>query len=111
MASSATCRWPEELAQDPFVAALEQWPESGIPDEPGDWRMTAAKRRTIDALRRRVTLDRKRELIGRVWQTRQQLDQPDLASQVDDVHGRRLGLVFVPTATEDARVAAGSRGA
>jgi len=74
----------EDLAQDALVAALEQWPESGIPDNPGAWLMAAAKRRGIDALRRRVTLERKQELIGRELQILQQLDQPDLAAQVDD---------------------------
>jgi predicted RNA polymerase sigma factor len=52
----------EDLAQDALVAALEQWPESGIPDKPGAWLMVTAKRRGIDALRRRVALERKREL-------------------------------------------------
>ena len=51
--------------------------------------MATAKRRGIDALRRRVTLERKQELIGRELQILQQLDQPDLAAQVDDVRGRR----------------------
>src|SRR6266480_5745949 len=72
----------EDLAQDALVAALEQWPESGIPDKPGAWLMATAKRRGIDALRRRVTLERKRELIGRELEILQQLDQPDLAAQV-----------------------------
>jgi predicted RNA polymerase sigma factor len=47
----------EDLAQDALVAALEQWPESGIPDKPGAWLMATAKRRGIDALRRRVVLE------------------------------------------------------
>src|SRR6476619_5807096 len=55
----------EELAQDALVTALEQWPRSGVPDNPGAWLMTTAKRRGIDELRRRVTLARKQELIGR----------------------------------------------
>ena len=70
----------EDLAQDAFVAALEQWPESGIPDKPGAWLMATAKRRGIDALRRRVTLERKHELIGRELETLQRLDRPDLAA-------------------------------
>src|SRR5213083_3688155 len=70
----------EDLAQDALVAALEQWPESGIPDKPGAWLMATAKRRGIDALRRRVALERKRELIGRELEMLQQLDQPDLAA-------------------------------
>src|SRR4030081_2594829 len=55
----------EDLAQEALVAALELWPESGIPDNPEPWLMSTAKRRGIDALRRRVTLERKRELLGR----------------------------------------------
>src|SRR4051812_49927321 len=65
----------EDLAQDALVAALEQWPESGIPDNPGAWLMAVAKRRGIDELRRRLTLERKQELIGRDLEILQQLDQ------------------------------------
>src|SRR2546423_5684670 len=53
----------EDLAQDALVAALEQWPESGIPDNPGAWLMNTAKRRGIDHLRRNKMLDRKHELL------------------------------------------------
>jgi RNA polymerase sigma-70 factor, ECF subfamily len=98
----------EDLAQDALVAALEQWPESGIPDNPGAWLMATAKRRGIDALRRRVTLERKQELIGRELQILQQLDQPDLAAQVDDVQDDVLRLVFMtchPVLSRQARVA------
>src|SRR6476660_2721168 len=75
----------EDLAQDALVAALEQWPESGIPDKPGAWLMATAKRRGIDALRRRVALERKRWLMQRELEILQQLDQPELAAQVEDV--------------------------
>ena len=98
----------EDLAQDALVAALEQWPESGIPDNPGAWLMAAAKHRGIDALRRRVTLERKQELIGRELQILGQLDQPDLAAQVDDVQDDILRLVFMtchPVLSREARVA------
>ena len=98
----------EDLAQDALVAALEQWPESGIPDNPGAWLMATAKRRGIDALRRRVTLERKQELIGRELQTLQQLDQPDLVAQVDDVQDDVLRLIFMtchPVLSREARVA------
>jgi len=98
----------EDLAQDALVAALEQWPESGIPDNPGAWLMAAAKRRGIDALRRRVTLERKQELIARELQVLQQLDQTDLAAQVDEVEDDVLRLVFMtchPVLSRDARVA------
>ena len=97
----------EDLAQDALVAALEQWPESGIPDKPGAWLMATAKRRGIDALRRRVTLDRKHELIGRELETLQQLDRPDLAAPVD-VQDDVLRLIFMtchPVLSREARVA------
>ena len=51
----------EELAQDAFVAALEQWPESGVPDNPGAWLMATAKHRAIDRLRRSEVLERKQQ--------------------------------------------------
>ena len=98
----------EDLAQDALVAALEQWPASGIPDKPGAWLMATAKRRGIDALRRRVALERKRELIGRELQILQQLDRPDLAAQVEDVEDDVLRLIFMtchPVLSRQARVA------
>jgi RNA polymerase sigma factor (sigma-70 family) len=98
----------EDLAQDALVAALEQWPASGIPDKPGAWLMATAKRRGIDELRRRVTLERKRELIGRELEILQQLDQPDFATQVEDVQDDVLRLVFMachPVLSREARVA------
>jgi RNA polymerase sigma factor (sigma-70 family) len=98
----------EDLAQDALVAALEQWPESGVPDKPGAWLMATAKRRGIDALRRRVTLERKRELIGRELEILQQLDRPDLAARVDDVQDDVMRLIFMtchPVLSREARVA------
>src|SRR5206468_5087551 len=55
----------EDLAQDALVAALEQWPESGVPDNPGAWLMAVARRRGVDTIRRAVTLQSKVELLGR----------------------------------------------
>ena len=55
----------EELSQDALVAALEQWPESGVPDNPGAWLMATAKHRAIDLLRRSATLERKQEELAR----------------------------------------------
>src|SRR4030081_3492328 len=55
----------EELAQDALVAALEQWPESGVPDNPGAWLMAIGKRRASDQFRRQERLERKSEEIGR----------------------------------------------
>ncbi|MFA9270499.1 MAG: RNA polymerase sigma factor [Baekduiaceae bacterium] len=95
----------EDLAQDALVAALEQWPESGIPENPGAWLMATAKRRGIDALRRRVTLERKTELIGRELQL---IEQLDVADQVDGVEDDVLRLIFMtchPVLSRDARVA------
>jgi RNA polymerase sigma factor (sigma-70 family) len=98
----------EDLAQDALVAALEQWPQSGIPEKPGAWLMATAKRRGIDALRRRVVLERKRALIGRELEILEQLDRPDLAAQVEDVNDDVLRLIFMtchPVLSRQARVA------
>src|ERR1700752_5049600 len=62
----------EELAQDALVAALEQWPQSGIPDNPGAWLMATAKHRAIDMFRRNKLLDRKHEELGRELKTQQE---------------------------------------
>jgi RNA polymerase sigma factor (sigma-70 family) len=98
----------EDLAQDALVAALQQWPREGIPVNSGAWLMATAKRRGIDALRRRVTLERKQELIGRELRILQQLDQPDLVAQVDEIQDDVLRLIFMtchPVLSRDARVA------
>ncbi|MGO9974040.1 MAG: RNA polymerase sigma factor [Solirubrobacteraceae bacterium] len=98
----------EDLAQDALVAALEQWPESGIPGNPGAWLMAAAKRRGIDVMRRRVTLERKQELMARELEMLQELDQPDLAAGLDEVQDDVLRLVFMtchPVLSREARVA------
>src|SRR6476469_9327385 len=96
----------EDLAQDALVAALEQWPESGIPDKPGAWLMATAKRRGTAPLRRRVALERKRELIGRELELLQPLDQVDLAAQFDEVEDDVLRLIFMtrhPVLSREAR--------
>src|ERR1700682_3289748 len=61
----------EELAHDALVAALERWPESGVPDNPGAWLMTTAKHRAIDYFRRNKLLERKHEELGRELKTQQ----------------------------------------
>ncbi|GAA1824060.1 RNA polymerase sigma factor [Planosporangium flavigriseum] len=97
----------EDLAQDALVAALEQWPESGVPDKPGGWLMAVAKRRAVDALRRSATLDRKHEQLGRELESRQQMDDLDAAID-DDVGDDLLRLMFVachPVLAAEARVA------
>src|ERR1700726_1910642 len=68
----------EELAQDALVAALEQWPESGVPDRPGAWLMATAKHRAIDLLRRGKRLERKHEELGREIDAQQAMATADL---------------------------------
>ena len=98
----------EELAQDALVAALKQWPETGVPDKPGAWLMAAAKHRAIDRLRRKSLLDRKHEEIGRDL-AEKELAMPDLDSALDDhVGDDLLRLLFVschPVLSTEARVA------
>src|SRR3982074_3648554 len=85
----------EDLAQDALVAALEQWPESGVPDNPGAWLMAAANHRAIDRLRRR--------------EAQQQAGGADLAAAIeDDLGDDLLGLMFMvchPVLSSEARVA------
>src|SRR6266545_1729130 len=68
----------EDLAQDALVAALEQWPESGVPDNPGAWLMATAKHRAIDRLRRDERLERKQEELGRDLDAQQEMAMADL---------------------------------
>jgi RNA polymerase sigma factor (sigma-70 family) len=98
----------EDLAQDALVAALERWPESGVPDNPGAWLMATAKHRAIDLMRRNARLERKHEEIGRELEV-DQMDAPDLAAGLDDPVGDDLlGLVVMtchPVLSTEARVA------
>jgi RNA polymerase sigma factor (sigma-70 family) len=99
----------EDLAQDALVAALERWPESGVPDNPGAWLMATAKHRAIDVLRRRTRLERKHEELGRELESRQETAEPDLDAAIDDDIGDDLlRLVFAtchPVLSREARVA------
>ena len=99
----------EELAQDALVAALEQWPESGVPDNPGAWLMAAAKHRAIDLWRRNKLLDRKHQELARELEAQQETAVPDLdAALDDDVGDDLLRLVFTachPVLSTEARVA------
>ena len=99
----------EDLAQDALVAALEQWPESGAPDNPGAWLMTAAKHRAIDLLRRNKRLERKYEEFGRDLAARLEGAAPDLDAALDDPVGDDLlRLIFIcchPVLSTEARVA------
>jgi RNA polymerase sigma-70 factor, ECF subfamily len=98
----------EELAQDALVTALERWPETGVPDNPGAWLMAAAKRRAIDHLRRGKLLDRKHEELGKELDERQSAT-PELEEKLDDDIGDDLlRLVFTachPVLSTEARVA------
>src|SRR3954469_10055542 len=80
----------EELAQDALVAAIEQWPESGVPDNPGAWLMATAKRRAIDHLRRRKMQDTKHEHLGRALDERLVSPEAELAEAIDDQVGDDL---------------------
>src|SRR5882724_2285835 len=85
----------EELAHDALVVALERWPESGVPDNPGAWLMATAKRRAIDQLRRRKRLVRKHQELGYELEAQQEMSAPDLADALDDdVGDDLLRLVF-----------------
>ena len=99
----------EDLAQDALVAALEQWPASGVPDNPGAWLMAVAKRRAIDLLRRRTLLERKQEELGREIEARLEATAPDLDAAIDDGGGDDLlRLIFIachPVLSREARVA------
>ena len=97
----------EELAQDALVLALERWPESGVPENPGAWLMTAAKRKAIDLFRRQSVARRKHEELGRDLETRQ--EAPDLEAALDgEVTDDLLRLIFTachPVLSSEARVA------
>jgi RNA polymerase sigma factor (sigma-70 family) len=99
----------EELAQDALVVALEQWPTSGVPDNPGAWLMATAKNRAIDHLRRDKLLERKHEQIGRELEARRERTAADFeAAMDDDVGDDLLRLMFTachPVLSPEARVA------
>src|SRR5687767_15564983 len=86
----------EDLAQGALVAALEQWPESGIPDRPGAWLMGVAKHRAIDHIRRNVMADRKHEEVGRDLMDRQDETVAEVERLMDDPVGDDLlRLMFI----------------
>ena len=99
----------EDLAQDALLAALERWPESGIPDNPGAWLMATAKHRSVDQVRRRAMLERKHEQLGYELEAQQEAAVPDLDAAIDDhVGDDMLRLMFTachPVLSTDARVA------
>lgn len=99
----------EDLAQDALVIALERWPETGIPDNPGAWLMATAKHRAIDQLRRNTMAERKHEALGRELEIQHEMTEVDLETVIDDDIGDDLlRLVFMachPVLSTEGRVA------
>jgi RNA polymerase sigma-70 factor, ECF subfamily len=99
----------EELAQDALVAALEQWPESGVPDNPAAWLMATSKNRAIDTLRRSGTLERKQEELARELELERERGGPDIDAALDDYVGddllRLMFLTCHPVLSKEARTA------
>ncbi len=98
----------EDLAQDALVAALEQWPESGVPDNPGAWLMAVGKRRAVDRVRRDQVLERKQEELGRTLEIDRGLEPALGAALDDDIGDDLLRLMFTtchPVLSTEARVA------
>jgi RNA polymerase sigma factor (sigma-70 family) len=103
----------EELAQDALVAALEQWPGSGVPDNPGAWLMATAKHRALDHFRRSKLLERKHQEIGRELNSQQESAVANFAADFDDANEQNFGddllrLLFIschPVLSTEARVA------
>ena len=99
----------EELAQDALVTALEQWPQTGVPDNPGAWLMTTAKRRAIDRLRRHKLVERKHEQLVHEWDREHESAEAVAERTLDDPFGDDLlRLIFTachPALTRDMQVA------
>ena len=91
------------------MAALEQWPESGVPDNPGAWLMATAKHRAIDVLRRGATLERKQQELAHELEQRQRRGGPDIDAAIDDYVGddllRLMFLTCHPVLSKEARTA------
>src|ERR1700730_2069223 len=100
---------PEDLAHDALVAALERWPDSGVPDNPGAWLMATAKHRAIDHFRRNKRLEQKHEELGREIDAQQETALANFEAALDDDIGDDLlRLVFIschPVLSTEARVA------
>ena len=100
----------EELAQDALIIALEKWPETGVPDNPGAWLMATAKHRAIDHFRRNKLLERKHEELGRELKSQQESAMANYESDNldDEIGDDLLRLVFIschPVLSTEARVA------
>jgi RNA polymerase sigma factor (sigma-70 family) len=98
----------EELAQDAFVSALTQWPNEGIPRNPGAWLMTIAKRRAIDAIRREKTFEQRAEALGREIETHESSSESEFDAVHEEINDDLLRLMFIachPVLSKEARVA------
>src|SRR5437588_1621382 len=100
----------EDLAQDALIAAMQQWPNTGVPENPGAWLMAVAKHRAVDSLRRAAVLERKQQEIARELDSRADyLEGPDMAALIDEhIEDDLLRLVFIcchPVLSVPARVA------
>src|SRR5262249_44241325 len=98
----------EELAQDALLAALERWPQSGVPDKPGAWLMATAKHRAIDQFRRKKLIARKHEEVGRDLSEEQDTVSDLDAALDDDIGDDLLRLIFIschPILSPEARAA------
>jgi predicted RNA polymerase sigma factor len=96
----------EDLAQDALVAALEQWPASGVPDAPGAWLMAVARRRGVDTIRRAVTLQKKVDMLGReIGDHETPMDEIEFDPHVEDDVLRLMFTACHPVLPVDARVA------
>ena len=96
----------EDLAQDALVAALEQWPATGVPDNPGAWLTAVARRRYVDGVRRQAAFDRKAEQIGReLAEAEDPMDEIEFDAHVEDDVLRLIFTACHPVLSRDARVA------
>jgi RNA polymerase sigma-70 factor (ECF subfamily) len=99
----------EDIAQDALVAALEQWPESGVPDNPGAWLMGTAKHKAIDLVRKRTLIERKHQELGRELEVERGVSAANSDAAIDDdIDDDLLRLIFVachPVLSPEARAA------
>lgn len=95
----------EELAQDALVAALEQWPRTGIPDRPAAWLIGTAKHKAIDRVRRNVTYERKQQQLAREWYEEEEPDWESVLEPIDDDLLRLMFIACHPVLSRNARVA------
>ena len=95
----------EELAQDALVAALEQWPRDGVPDNPGAWLMATARHRAVDLIRRRENYARKLQEIGRTLETTAPPEEPPAPDDIDDDLLRLVFTTCHPVLSPEARTA------